>query len=90
MFTFAETSLLDWMNPETGRLTAGLFQVSYAWLMVFGLMGLFRRLLSRESRPMRYVSDSSYWLYLAHLPLIIGVQLYVRVWDLPALVKSSR
>ena len=87
VFTFAEAPPLDWMSPEAIRLTVGLIQVSYTWLMVFGSMGLFRRLLTSDRRSMCYVSDSSYWLYLAHVPLIIAAQLYVRAWDLPASVK---
>jgi peptidoglycan/LPS O-acetylase OafA/YrhL len=59
----------------------------YPWLMAFGLMGLFERVWPEENRTMRYLSDSAYWLYVAHLPLVIGAQLVVRDWNLPALVK---
>jgi len=69
------------------RPISALLQVAYAWLMTFGLMGLFRRLLRRESYAIRYVSDSSYWLYLTHVPLIIGAQMWVRDWPWPATVK---
>ena len=55
--------------------------------MTFGLMGLFRRFCPVESPTMRYLSDSAYWLYLAHLPLIIAAQYEVRDWPLPALAK---
>jgi hypothetical protein len=63
------------------RPIAALLQVTYAWMMTFGLMGLFRRLLTRENHTVRYISDSSYWLYLAHLPLMD--------WPLPAMVKFT-
>jgi peptidoglycan/LPS O-acetylase OafA/YrhL len=53
----------------------------YAWLMVFGLLGVFRRFFACENSWVRYLSDSSYWLYLAHLPLIIGLQVWVSNWD---------
>ena len=36
---------------------------------------------------MRYISDSSYWLYLVHLPLIIVLHAMIRTWELPAFVK---
>jgi peptidoglycan/LPS O-acetylase OafA/YrhL len=62
-------------------------QTIYVWTMTFALMGLFRKLLTQESKTFRYLSDSSYWLYLAHLPLIMAAQLAVRDWQLPAIVK---
>jgi len=71
------------------RLISALLQATYAWVMTFGLMGLFRRLLTKESYTIRYISDSSYWLYLTHVPLIIGAQMLVRDWPLPATVKFT-
>jgi peptidoglycan/LPS O-acetylase OafA/YrhL len=68
---------------------ASLGQVLYAWLMVFGLMGLFEAVLGRERPWVRYVSDSSYWLYLVHLPLIIVGQALLRDVNLPAVVKCT-
>ena len=65
-------------DDATRRLLANLGQVLYAWLMIFGLMGLFETLLSRERPGVRYVSDSSYWLYLVHVPLIIAGQALLR------------
>lgn len=66
---------------------ASVLQVLYAWGMCLGLMGLFRALLGRERRGVRYLSDSSYWLYLAHLPLVVAAQLWVRDWAIPSGVK---
>ena len=59
----------------------------YAWLMVFGFLGLFRRFFARESSRIRYVSDASYWMYLAHLPLVIALQILVSTLPLPGLIK---
>lgn len=64
-----------------------LCAVVYAWLMVFGMIGFFRRFFARESRCIRYLSDSAYWLYLAHLPVIIALQIWVSNWDFPTLPK---
>jgi peptidoglycan/LPS O-acetylase OafA/YrhL len=62
-------------------------QVLYAWLMTFGLLGLCQALLAHDRPWVRFVSDSSYWLYLVHLPLVIfGQGLLLRTgW--PALVE---
>ena len=56
----------DWAKP-----LANVLQMAFAWLMCFGLIGLFRLIASRERFWVRYVSDASYWLYLWHLPLIV-------------------
>ncbi|MGB7325420.1 MAG: acyltransferase family protein [Rubripirellula sp.] len=70
-----------------GRLVSVFIQASYVWLLSFALMGFFRRVLSKPSKTMRYLSDSSYWLYLAHLPLVILVQAWVRNWNLSPMIK---
>lgn len=79
VFTFDE-AIFSWP-------VASVLQVAYAWGMCFGLMGLFRVLLPVERRGVRYLSDSSYWLYLVHLPMVVVAQAMVRGWNLPAEVK---
>lgn len=70
-------------------LPAVLTQAIYPWVMTFGLMGLFRHFFAQESKTMRYISDSSYWLYLAHLPLIVLFQGVVWDWQFPAILKFT-
>ena len=50
-----------------------------------GLMGLFYRYASTESQTWRYLSDASYWVYLAHLPLAIELPKILASWHLPLL-----
>jgi hypothetical protein len=64
-------------------------QILFAWLMCFGFIGMFRRWFSAESRVMRYVSDSSYWLYLMHIPLVITLACLMQTWKLPIFLKLS-
>ena len=68
---------------------SGALQVAYAWALCFALIGLFRRALSQESRTIRYLSDSAYWLYLAHLPVVVLLQAWVRDRDWPAAFKFA-
>jgi peptidoglycan/LPS O-acetylase OafA/YrhL len=70
-----------------GRVLSVTLQVVYAWAMIVGLMGLFRLVLRKENRTIRYLSDASYWLYLVHLPLIIYAQALVRTWNWSAWSK---
>ena len=76
-------SLITMGNPAVTALP----QVLFAWLMSFGMIGLFRAALPSENKAVRYVSDSAYWLYLAHLPLVIWAQVAIRNWDLSAAAK---
>ncbi len=59
----------------------------YAWLMIFGFIGFSQQFFSRKNKVVRYVSDSSYWLYIMHLPLIILLQAVVSTWELSAYLK---
>ena len=71
------------LNYEWISLLSALF----VWLMIFGLIGWFRKLFSRENPRVRFVSDSAYWLYIAHLPLIQIIQYWVSDWPLPSFIK---
>ena len=57
------------------------------WLLIFGVTGLFLRYGSNHSARMRYISDSSYWVYLLHLPLTIIIPALIADWNIPAVLK---
>ncbi len=44
------------------------------WRLVWLTIGLFRHFMSRANGFVRYVADSSYWMYLIHLPIVIWMQ----------------
>jgi peptidoglycan/LPS O-acetylase OafA/YrhL len=69
------------------RPAAVLLQVAYAWTMCSAMIGLFQHVASSERPWVRYLSDASYWMYLAHLPLVLAAQLLVRDWPLPPVPK---
>jgi surface polysaccharide O-acyltransferase-like enzyme len=75
------------VSPD--RSASLIVQTIYVWAMTFGMIGLFRKFMNSESKTMRYVSDSSYWLYVAHLPLVIWLQGLVRDWPMSPFVKFA-
>ena len=79
----------DLAEPQDYRFYSVLFQVAYVWLMTFGSIGLFRQCFSKQSKRMRYVSDSSYWLYLAHVPLLMTLQYFLAELPIPAFLKLT-
>ncbi|MDG2224474.1 MAG: acyltransferase family protein [Rubripirellula sp.] len=75
------------LSGKYHRAASVILQVTYVWLMSFGMMGLARKLFAGENTRLRYISDSSYWLYLIHLPLVILLQLAVRTAPYPPILK---
>ena len=57
------------------------------WCLILGITGLFLRYLSGHSPLGRYLCDSSYFLYIAHLPVIMLFQLILLGVPLPPLAK---
>jgi peptidoglycan/LPS O-acetylase OafA/YrhL len=58
-----------------------------AWLMIFGLLGLFLRRCGNPSPRARYLADSAYWLYLFHPPVLVALQMPMLGLPWPAEVK---
>lgn len=57
------------------------------WYWSFGILGLALEFMSTASGWRRYLADSSYWLYLVHLPLIFFLQALVSTWPLHWSIK---
>jgi ABC-type multidrug transport system ATPase subunit/peptidoglycan/LPS O-acetylase OafA/YrhL len=86
-----------WMLHQshlTPMATPGTIKTLYAlafgvavWTWVLGLTGAALRFLSNYSATRRYVADASYWIYLAHLPVVVAFQIWVGRWPLPWGVK---
>jgi peptidoglycan/LPS O-acetylase OafA/YrhL len=71
-------NLLGWYLPAKLAFSAGYGLVM--WLLIFGTLGFFQEKCAGHSPAWRYVADSSYWIYLAHLPLIAAMQIWMRDW----------
>ncbi len=75
------------VKSQNNGLLLAACSVAYAWLMIFGFIGFFRAFFSGENPRIRYISDSSYWLYIMHLPVIMFVQAMISTWDMPSFPK---
>ncbi len=84
LFVFPIAMRIQTIDSPVGHAALALCSATYAWLVCFGLLGLFRRHVSSENRTLRYVSDASYWMYLVHIPLIIYLQYLMRDWAISA------
>ena len=65
---------------------AYLYNVA-SWLWSFSLIGWFLHRLSQPNRLMRYLSQSSYWVYLVHMIGTIGFGALLYEAPLPAMAK---
>lgn len=66
------------------------FTLGYAtlmWTLVALTLGVFRRWCSRPQPVVRYLADSSYWMYLIHLPVVVWLQVAVAEVPLPWSLK---
>ena len=66
--------------PQGPGLEKFAFAVAYGvaiWSWSFALIGLAMRFMSRANAKVRYVADASYWIYLAHLPVVASFQVIV-------------
>jgi ABC-type multidrug transport system ATPase subunit/peptidoglycan/LPS O-acetylase OafA/YrhL len=53
-----------------------------SWGITLGLTGAALRFLADFSPTRRYIADASYWIYLAHLPVVAALQVWVGHWSL--------
>jgi glucans biosynthesis protein C len=87
----------DWTTSLAGKWTWMLAASGalFAWLMVFGLIGTALRLVTQSRPVLRYLADSSYWIYLVHMPILglIQVDLYRvpghALWKFPLVLAGT-
>jgi hypothetical protein len=74
------------LMPAQDIVVAGVYPLAI-WAWCLGLVGLAMAVLKRENKIVRYAADSSYWLYLIHLPVVMVGQVLVAPWDVSAWIK---
>ncbi len=70
---------LGWMAQHAAwvRVAHSVLYGLMMWSLVLGFSGLFIRRAASPSPFWRYVADSSYWIYLVHLPLVVSLQVWL-------------
>ena len=67
-------------TPWTKQVPKSVFSAAYAiamWCLVFGCIGAFNSLFDGASPTSRYIADSSYWVYLLHLPVLFQIEVLI-------------
>lgn len=81
---------------EANTAHASYMLIKTAYMFVYALMmwslirlsiGLCKTFFSKQNPLLRYITESSYWLYLIHLPVVIFLQIAFAELPLPWLVK---
>lgn len=65
----------------------GALNTIVGWFFIFGITGLFLRYFNNQSSFRRYLSDSSYWVYLVHLPFTLIIPALIVEWNIPVGMK---
>ena len=74
-------------GPGKAVLAASYAIASWAWTLA--ITGLALQFWSGHSRTRRYLADSSYWLYILHLPLVMALQVAVSDLAWPGAAKLA-
>lgn len=80
---------VPWPRPDAVRFAGATCYALAIWTTTFAAIGLALRFLSGFSAARRYLADSSYWLYLIHLPIVMALQVAVSQLDWPWPVKFA-
>lgn len=83
-FALGATGVCLWVagpGPAVAPQLAGAGKLAFAlcyslaiWTWNVAILGFALRFLSHANTRVRYVADASYWIYIAHLPLVAAVQ----------------
>ena len=72
---------------NTSFIPVMLISSLIVWFFIFGITGLFIRFSSEKSKRMRYLSDSSYWVYLVHFPIVFLIASIIANLNIPSIFK---
>lgn len=71
-----------WVELAVLSMTAAV-----TWSMILGLLGLAVHFADYPNRRLRWLADASYFFYLAHLPIVVALQVILAENTAPGFVK---
>jgi len=83
---------LEYADPGHGaglHLAVVMVHGLCTWTLIYLAIGCALRFFDYESPWILYVSQSSYWVYLIHLPVVALTAWWLVPYDLPAVLKFS-
>lgn len=75
--------------PALFRFLAALTATMLMWYFNLALVGFALKKFANPSPGTRYVADASYWIYIAHLPVVCALQVWVAYWPLHWTIKYT-
>lgn len=93
-FLVLTLGLVDMLQRQAGAASHLPFWIALtyncvAWLWSFALIGLALRYFPARNAVLGYLADSSYWVYLLHMPATIGFGALLFGVAMPALAKMA-
>jgi glucans biosynthesis protein C len=76
-------------DPPAARWGALYLGALFGWSLVILFLGAFVRWGAQPRPWVAYLSDSSYWCYLVHLPIVVAMQIVVADLPWPGLLKYA-
>ncbi len=78
---------LEFTPHSTSTIIYGCVYAVAVWAWTLGLTGFAVQFVKAESKAVRYAADSSYWIYIIHIPVLAAVQVLLYPLALAPVIK---
>jgi peptidoglycan/LPS O-acetylase OafA/YrhL len=72
---------------SAARIFVVVASLAACWLLISGLWGLSAKLFASPGPRLRLFAESSYWLYIVHLPILVLIESELARTSLPVVVR---
>ena len=80
-------TLFFFNNIDLNHFLIFILKSIITWLLICGITGIFIRYFSNFSKRWKYISDSSYWIYLTHMEFCYLIPCFIVTWNIPSTFK---